>query len=113
MASISDNLKFLMEKGKLENLGVDFKGQAVGNGEPWKAVEQGSDCTKITLRLSEHQSKRKQSKQGPSAPGPIRSVWGLGLASGLGSGQDLGLESMTLASRSLVLEAGASFPDGA
>lgn len=72
-----------MEKGKLEKLGVDFKGQAVGNGEPWKAVEQGSDCTKITLRLSEHQSKRKQSKQGPSAPGPIRSVWGLGLPEGM------------------------------
>lgn len=83
MASISDTLKFLMEKGKLEKLGVDFKGQAVGNGEPWKAVEQGSDCTKITLSLSEHQSKRKQSKQGPSAPGPIRSVWGLGLPEGM------------------------------
>lgn len=72
-----------MEKGKLEKLGVDFKGQAVGNGEPWKAVEQGSDCTKITLRLSEPQRQRKQSKQGPSAPGPIRSVWGLGLPEGM------------------------------
>lgn len=80
MASISDTLKFLMEKGKLEKLGVDFKGQAVGNGEPWKAVEQGSDCTKITLRLSEHQSKRKQSKQGLpqlQAPSEVSGAWAL------------------------------------
>lgn len=79
MAGISDNLTLLMQKVKLEKLGIDFKDQAVGNREPWKVVEQGSDYTKITLRLSEHWRQRKQSKQGPSASGPIRSVWDLGL----------------------------------
>ena len=38
--------------------------EAVGNGEPLKVVEQGSDFTKITLRLSKHWKQRKQLTQG-------------------------------------------------
>lgn len=38
--------------------------EAVGNGEPLKVVEQGSDFNKITLRLSKHWRQRTQWTQG-------------------------------------------------
>lgn len=70
MASVSEHLKFLMQKVKLEKLGIDFKGQAVGRGEPWKAVERGSDCSKITLRLSERRGRESSQGRVPQLQAP-------------------------------------------
>lgn len=41
------NPESLMHKVKLEKSGPGFRGEAVGNGEPWKVGEQGSGRTQI------------------------------------------------------------------